>query len=236
MTRTNYLNRIKVTFFGVVLLSTVLSENAFAHCDTLDGPVVQTARIALEKGDVTSLLKWVQADDEKEIRTAFQKTLIVRAKGAEAKELADMYFLETLVRIHRAGEGAPYTGLKSGEAVDPAVALADRALETGSVDKLVNVLTEAMANGIRERFQHTQETQKHADDSVAAGREFVKAYVIFTHYAEGLHATIKANADHHFGKLTARASMITNNQLTRRSTRPKTAMRFSSGELGRYKH
>ena len=181
------------------------SENALAHCDTLDGPVVQTARIALEKGDVTPLLKWVQADDEKEIRTAFQKTLAVRAKGAEAKELADMYFFETLVRIHRAGEGAPYTGLKPGEAVDPAVALADRALETGSVDKLVNVLTEAMANGIRERFQHTKETQKHADDSVAAGREFVKAYVIFTHYAEGLHATIKANAGHHFGEANSQS-------------------------------
>lgn len=140
MAKRNYLNRIKVAFFGIVLLFTVLSENAFAHCDTLDGPVVQTARTALEKGDVTPLLKWVQADDEKEIRTAFQKTLAVRTKGAEAKELADMYFFETLVRIHRAGEGAPYTGLKPGEAVDPAVALADRALETGSVDKLVNVL------------------------------------------------------------------------------------------------
>lgn len=195
----NYLNRIMVIFSGVVIFFTVLSENAFAHCDTLDGPVVQTARVALEKGDVTPLLKWVQADDEKEVRAAFQKTLAVRAKGAEAKELADMYFFETLVRIHSAGEGAPYTGLKPGEAVDPTVALADKALETGSVDKLVDVLTEAMADGIRERFKHTKETQKDTDDSVAAGREFVKAYVIFTHYVEGLHATIKANADHHFG-------------------------------------
>jgi hypothetical protein len=89
--------------------------------------------------------------------------------------------------------------LKPGEAVDPAVVLADKALETGSVNKLLDVLTKAMANGIRKRFQHTKETQKHADDSVAAGREFVEAYVIFTHYAEGLHAIIKANADHHFG-------------------------------------
>lgn len=200
MATRNYLNRIMMTFSGVVIILIALSENAFAHCDTLDGPVVQTARMALEKGDVTPLLKWIQVDDEKEIRAAFKKTLAVRAKGAEAKELADMYFFETLVRIHRAGEGAPYTGLKPGEAVDPAVALADNALETGSVDKLINVLTGAMADGIRERFQHTKETQKHADESVAAGREFVKAYVIFTHYAEGLHATIKANADHHFGE------------------------------------
>jgi hypothetical protein len=197
MATRNYLVRIMVAFLGIGLLCTALSKNVFAHCDTLDGPVVQTARIALEKGDVTPLLKWVHADDERKIRVAFQKTLAVRAKGAEAKELADMYFFETLVRIHRAGEGAPYTGLKPGETVDPAVALADKAVESGSVDKLADVLTKTMANGIRERFQHTKETQKHADDSVAAGREFVEAYVIFTHYVEGLHAIIKGSGGHH---------------------------------------
>ena len=198
----NYLTRVMVAFLGFGLLCIALSNNAFAHCDTLDGPVVKTARIALEKGDVTPLLKWVQADDENEIRAAFQKTLAVRAKGSEAKELADMYFFETLVRIHRAGEGVPYTGLKPGETVDPAVALADNALEEGSVDKLVDVLTKAMANGIRERFKHASETQKHADDSVEAGREFVEAYVIFTHYVEGLHTIIKGSGDHHGGETT----------------------------------
>ena len=197
MTTRNYLARIMVAFFGIGLLCTALNKNVFAHCDTLDGPVVQTARIALEKGDVTALLKWVHTDDEEEIRVAFQKTLAVRAKSAEAKELADMYFFETLVRIHRAGEGAPYTGLKPSESVDPAVALADKSLESGSVDKLVDVLTKAMANGIRERFQHANQTQEHADDSVAAGREFVEAYVIFTHYVEGLHAIIKESGGHH---------------------------------------
>ena len=196
MATRNSLARIMVAFLGIGLLCVVSSKYAFAHCDTLDGPVVQGARIALEKGDVTPLLKWVRAEDEKEIRAAFQKTIAVRAKGAEAKELADMYFFETLVRIHRAGEGAPYTGLKPGEAVDPAVALADKALESGSVDKLVDVLTKAMANGIRERFRHASETQKHAGDSVAAGREFVEAYVIYTHYVEGLHAIIEGSGGH----------------------------------------
>jgi hypothetical protein len=191
---------IPTTFFAIVHLLVAFSSSAFAHCDTLDGPVVKSARIALEEGDVTPLLKWVEADDENEIRTAFQRTLAVRAKGAEARELADMYFFETLVRIHRAGEGAPYTGLKPGEAVDPAVALADEALETGSLDNLVDVLTNAMASGIRERYNHASQTQKHADDSVAAGREFVEAYVVFTHYVEGLHAIIKTGASHLSGE------------------------------------
>ncbi len=184
---------------SVLLALTILanSQSAYAHCDTLDGPVVKTARVALDKGDITPLLKWVRPSDEKEIRDAFKMTLAVRAKGGKARELADMYFFENLVRIHRAGEGAPYTGLKPGVAIDPDVALPDKALEDGSIDKLVNVLTNAMAKGIRERFQHANETQKHANESVEAGRKFVESYVIFTHYVEGLHGLIKGGAAHH---------------------------------------
>ena len=188
-----------IGFLSILVTVSICFSNqkAFAHCDTLDGPVVQTARLALERKDVTQVLKWVKKEHEQEIQDIFKKTLKVREKGVEAKELADHYFFETLVRIHRAGEGAPYTGLKPGSAVDPAVALADKALEDGSVDKLVNILNNAMAEGIRERFQNAGETRKHADDSVAAGREFVEAYVIFTHYVEGLHADIKGKSVHH---------------------------------------
>lgn len=181
---------------AVLGLALLAPAGAVAHCDTLDGPVVATARAALEKGDVTSLLKWVRPDVEGEIQATFQKTLAVRKQGPEARELADMYFFETLVRIHRAGEGAPYTGLKPGAAIDPAVALADKALDSGSVDKLVDVLTNAMAKGIRERFAEAREKQKHADSSVAAGREFVESYVVFTHYVEGLHGLLTAGAQH----------------------------------------
>jgi len=87
--------------------------------------------------------------------------------------------------------------------------LADKALESGSVDKLVGVLSEAMSNGIRERFHHASETRKHADDSVAAGREYVKAYVIFTHYVEGSHAMIKGGVGHHSEGQKATKGMIT---------------------------
>jgi hypothetical protein len=159
--------------------------------------VVESARHALTTGDVTPLLKWVPIDDEQLIRIAFKNTVDVRKLGGQAQELADMYFFETLVRIHRAGEGASYTGLKPGVEVDPAIALADKALESGSVDKLVGVLTDATAKGIRERFRRAMETKKHADESVTAGREFVEAYVIFTHYVEELHASVKGGTEHH---------------------------------------
>lgn len=189
-------SRFLIVVVMIFAAAAIMPGMAGAHCDTLDGPVVNTARTALEIGEITPLLKWVGKEHEQEITEAFNSTLKVRKLNTEAKALADMYFFETLVRIHREGEGAPYTGLKPGEAVDPAVVLADKALESGSVDKLVNVLTNAMANGIRKRFNHASETQKHADESVAAGREFVEAYVIFTHYVEGLHGLIKGGAAH----------------------------------------
>lgn len=189
-------------FIGVMLFvdnSSVpfLLPFVFAHCDTLDGPVVKTAKAALEKRDVTPILKWVKKENEAEIRDLFQKTLIVRSKGKEAQELADMYFLETLVRLHRAGEGEPYTGLKPAGVVEPAVAEADKALESGSVESLVKLITEATSKGIRERFNKAKEAKEHADQSIEAGREFVEAYVQFTHYAERLHLDSTTGAEHH---------------------------------------
>jgi len=197
--------RARVSLIGMAVVTAIcisigiwllVPRIAGGHCDTLAGPVVMTAKMALEKGDVTPVLKWVKKEHEGEIRDAFEKTLTVRSNGPEAKELADMYFFETLVRIHRAGEGAPYTGLKPGEAVEPIVAKTDKALEMGSVDELVNLLVNAMNTGIRERFGDTIEKKEHADESVEAGREFVEAYVEFTHYVERLHTDIAGKGVH----------------------------------------
>lgn len=182
---------------AVIIVILMSGSKAYAHCDTLDGPVVVAARAALASGDVTPLLKWVPTEKEENIRDAFKRTLEVRKLGSEAKQLADMYFFETLVRIHRAGEGAPYTGLKPGASIDPAVVLADKAIEGGSVDKLTNVLTQALDKGVRERFERVMKTHQHADESVSAGREFVEAYVQFTHYAEGIHSLLKKEGAHH---------------------------------------
>jgi hypothetical protein len=162
---------------------------ALAHCDTLDGPVVKAARRALEKGDVTPVLKWVKKDHEDEVRSAFERAVRVRAAGPEARALADHYFFETVVRLHRAGEGEPYTGLKpAGIDPGPAVRAADEALEKGSADALVKLLSAELVTGIRERFAHARERQARSEDSIEAGREFVAAYVEFVHYAEGVHA------------------------------------------------
>jgi len=170
---------------------------ARAHCDTLDGPVVQDARVAFEARDVTPVLKWVRAEKEAEIRAAFAQALAVRALGPEARALADQYFFETLVRVHREGEGAAYTGLKpAGTAVEPGIAAADAALESGSVDALVRELGGEVERGLRQRHTRAVEARRHAAESVARGREFVEAYVALMHYAERLLAAAAGPGPH----------------------------------------
>jgi hypothetical protein len=169
---------------------------AAAHCDTLDGPVVADARRALAAGDVTPTLKWVRADDEATIRAAFARALAVRPLGAEAQALADQYFFETLVRVHRAGEGAPFDGLKPAGSVAPPVAMADRALDAGSADGLIKPVLAHTEEGIRARFSRALETRTHAGDSVAAGREYVAAYVEFVHYVEAVAAAVHGAGAH----------------------------------------
>ena len=191
----NFSSLLKGILAALFLGALVVPAGVQAHCDTLDGPVVMAAQKALEKGDVTPVLKWVKKDQEDEIRAVFKKTMAVRSKSQEAKELADMYFFETLVRIHRASEGAPYTGLSAGPA-EPIIVEADKALEKGSVDHLVKHVTDAVAKGIRQRFQKALDGKKHAEDSIAAGREFVEAYVEFTHYVERLHLDAAGHSAH----------------------------------------
>lgn len=187
-----------ILWLGGVLL---LPQVVLAHCDTMDGPVVKDAQAALAKGDVTPVLKWVKPEAEPEVREAFARTLAVRKLGGEARDLADMWFFETLVRVHRAGEGAPYTGLKpAGTPLEPPIAAADHAIDSGSADALVKMLTEAVAGGIRERLARVVETRKHANESVTAGREFVEAYVIFIHYAERLHLAATSDPGKHEGE------------------------------------
>ena len=72
----------------------------------------------------------------------------------ESKELADRYFFETLVRIHRASEGAPYTGLRpAGRDLGPAIPAADEAIKRGSIDRLTRLLTSEVTEGLRDRFE-----------------------------------------------------------------------------------
>lgn len=191
-------------FVGIGICSVLLAAGisvlsmggAAAHCDTTAGPVIPEGRAALEKGDVTPVLKWVKKRNEAELRETFAKAVAVRAKGPEAKDVADRYFLETLVRLHRAGEGAPYTGMKD-EPVEPIVAMADKALADGSPDDLIRRMSGHMTGAVREKFKRVLKAKRDKDTSVEAGREYVEAYVAYMHYVEGIHAALESAGGHH---------------------------------------
>lgn len=185
--------------FAVIIAALTLGMYGFAaaHCDTLDGPVIQDARNALETKDVTPVLKWVKQKDEKVVRAAFAKAQ--SARGKKNADAAENQFFTTLVKIHRAGEGAPFTGLKPAGEVEPAIAEADKALVSGSSDALVKLVTDDVVAGIRKRYEHAAETYKHKDESIEKGRKFVDAYVEYTHYVERLHMDATGKGAHDEG-------------------------------------
>jgi hypothetical protein len=178
--------RVRVLALAATLSFLLSAPSAWAHCDTLSGPVAQAVQAAFKAGDVRPVLKWIKADAEPDARAAFDKALAARQQGGAAREVAERYFLETVVRLHRAGEGAPFTGLKA-EPEDPhgLIGASDLALEKGSPEPL-KALEEKIAAGLRERYERVLNARKHADDSVEAGRRYVEAYVAYIHYVEAL--------------------------------------------------
>ncbi|MDD5704489.1 MAG: DUF6448 family protein [Kiritimatiellae bacterium] len=188
------MNKIRSAQIAVLALA-LGTGMALAHCDTTGGPIIPEAKAALEKGDVTPILKWIAKEHEAEIKTAFAKAVTVRAKGPEAQQLADQYFLETIVRLHRAGEGFAFTGIKD-EQPEKIVQLSDQALAAGSCDDLIKRVQGHVGMAIREKFNKVAEAAKNKDKSVEAGRVYVAAYVEYTHFVEGIHAAVMS-AGHH---------------------------------------
>jgi hypothetical protein len=171
---------------------------AQAHCDAADGPVATTAVQALDSRNVNLVFRYVPASAEEELTGAFEQALEVRDDSPEAKALADRYFMETAVRLHRAGEGAAYTGLRpAGTDFGPAIPAAEEALETGKPEALLQLMSEEVENGIRERFEEAhalssapQEPQTAAE--VPAARERASAELGFIGYVEAIYLATKS--------------------------------------------
>jgi hypothetical protein len=199
MRSTGGIIRTLIVLLAAVGATVLSSATANAHCDAMDGPVVKAAQEALASGNVNLVLIWVRKGDEAEIRRSFAQTLTVRKLGPEARELADMYFFETLVRIHRAGEGAPYTGLKpAGQDLGPAIPAADEALKSGDVMPLENLLVDRIRMGLLDRYRETMSARSYNIQDVEAGREYIEAYVAYIHYVEGLYEAAMNPASGHY--------------------------------------
>ncbi|GHH77980.1 DUF6448 family protein [Promicromonospora soli] len=170
------------------------------HCDSLDGPVVTAARQALEAGDVDLVLPFVPERWEDDVRAAFDSVLPVRGLSEEAREVADRLFFETVVRIHRAAEGAPFTGVKpAGLDVGPVIPLTERAITTGSPEPVAEFLTRVLHDELTHRLHKVNTLSAAKGRSVADGREWVEAMLGFQvyshHLLQAMHAPAHAEQD-----------------------------------------
>ena len=171
------------------------------HCDSMDGPVVLAARRALVANDPNIVLPYVKKTDEAEVEAAFRRTIGAHDGNPTANEVADLYFFETVVRVHRAGEGAPYPGLKpAGLGFGPVVPVAEQAIESGSVDELERVLVEKVRHEVRERFAHMIELRAHADEGVDAARSYVEAMLGLEVWSHKLYGCASAGPHEEHGE------------------------------------
>lgn len=178
------MNKLVTLFiFFLLVLSTSVS---FAHCDTMEGPLVLDAKKAISQNNVNIVLKWVQAANETEIKAAFNQMMKVRVISADAKDLAEKYFFDTLVRIHRAGEGVAFTGVKpAGTPIDEKVKAADKSIEVGNLSPLKGKISKDDMPELTERFEKVISLKNFDVNNVKAGRGYIEAYVQFFKYAEG---------------------------------------------------
>lgn len=192
-----YAGVLSLLFVGVLVFSLAAPRPAQAHCDSEEGPVATAAHQALEKRDIKLILPYVQTEAEAELTAAFKQALEVRKAGGSAKELADRYFVETAVRLHRGGEGAPYTGV-TDETTPKAILIADQAMATGSLEETYKFLDAQIQQGIELKYEavvHAREEAKKLG-TVEAHRERVEAELIFEKYVYELFTVASAAQPH----------------------------------------
>lgn len=187
-----------IFLFVILTLVIITISDISAHCDSMEGPVVKASQKALETGNINYVLVWIREEDEPEITTLFYKVNEVRTLSPEAKELADMYFFETVVRVHRMGEGVGYTGLKpAGYQPEEGIEAADVAIAENSLVPIYAHLDEEQNPKIKEYFNDVQSKKDYDVNDLKAGREYVEAYVHFIHYVESLFEGKEAMDSHH---------------------------------------
>ena len=186
--------------FGVAFLLGALmlmfSLPTYAHCDSYDGPVIQDAYKALEKKDVSFVLKWIEPSQEAEITTLFNKTVDLKNKDAEIYSIVEKHFLETLVRLHREGEGAPFTGLKPAGSTELIVQMTDEALQNQDIEAFLEKFSAHTERFIHEKYEKVAALKLVKDNSVEQGRAFVAAHVDYMHTVEALHRILEYGAVH----------------------------------------
>lgn len=186
-----------ILFFALAFLFMISGTlPASAHCDSYDGPTIKDAVKALETNNVSLVLKWIKPEQEPEIISLFNKTYGLKNGDQEVYAIVEKHFLETLVRLHRETEGAPYTGLKPAGTTKIIVQFSDQAIDQKDIDGLLEKLGNHIDAVIREKYEKVAELEKNKNDSPVKGREYVEAYVDYTHTVEAVHDLIEQGSGH----------------------------------------
>lgn len=187
------------TIFPIVLLFFFMifgSLPVSAHCDSYDGPTINDAVKALETNNVHLVLKWITPEQEKEIIPLFKKTYSLKTGDKEVYAIVEKHFFETLVRLHRETEGAPFTGLKPAGTTKKIVQLSDHALESNNIEDFLVKLNTHTGKVIKEKYEKVAALEKVKNDSPEKGREYVEAYVDYTHTIEAIHDIAEQSGVH----------------------------------------
>lgn len=198
----NYVvSQTKTVYTSILTLLLVFgfTFNSQAHCDRENGPVAVAAKQALETGDVSKALIWIGEQQAAELKSKFNQSLKVYNSGEESRQLAERYFMETTVRLHREAEGMPYTGLKSAQPASKDIQEAEKALESGNLSPVTDLLAKEIQQQTGELYQHAMKAKDNREQSVEAGRRWVDAYVKYIVYVHSLYQQIQSGPAHGVG-------------------------------------
>jgi hypothetical protein len=179
---------IMLAFISIMIY---LPLNSLAHCDSYDGPLIKDAMKAIDKENVEYVYKWIEPEYEDEISRFFNKTVSLKSGDREIYKIVEKHFLETLVRLHREGEGEPFTGLKPAGSIPPLLIMADESLVSGNVEFLVNEIKIHLDELVNDKFSQAFALSKAKEENPEKGRAYVRTYVEYIHFIEAIHSTFE---------------------------------------------
>jgi hypothetical protein len=194
--KSNRIFKLKLLTIAIFSMLILTSQKTYAHCDSYDGPTIKDAIEALETNNVNLVLKWISHEQEQEIIPLFNKTYSLKKGDKEVYNIVEKHFFETLIRLHRETEGAPFTGLKPAGTTKKIILLSDNAITNGDFEDLFGKLNTHIKKVLIEKYKTVFSLQKLKNESIEKGREYVAAYVDYTHTLEAIHDIIEHGSGH----------------------------------------
>lgn len=148
---------------------------ARADCDIAQ-PVGAAAVDALRTGDLSLVAIWVKQPKEAALRAALQHALAVRRLGTNARTLADGYFCDTVIRLHRES----YPGVRDR--------VVEQTIASGDLDLVVERVLAKVQLSLRERARDIAARKPSRRGDIDGGRAYVERYTDFVEYVTALDA------------------------------------------------